>query len=194
MSSKIKLDLLLGRRIVGGIVKKGEGPKSQLFLILDDGTWTELTSDGSIWMSGGWRGDAAWVRKYIASSHKITDEAHLEEVRPQSKTDKPPAPPETKYEDFPPRNDEWEGRIPAGLPPAMTDEEFENFPAPKGEWTPPDHPIPLEQIPPGMTEEEFYKRALISRLGLSPAVSKKETERRQLTMMRFGLECHRGED
>jgi hypothetical protein len=82
--SKPDLKLLLGRRIVGAILKKGEGPGRQLFLVLDDGTYTEVYSDW-LGVSVGWLGGVDKARAYMASTHKITHEAHLPQAQPGSK-------------------------------------------------------------------------------------------------------------
>jgi hypothetical protein len=71
------LKLLLGQRIVGAMLKEGEGPASQLFLIFKDGTYTEFYADDRIRMSAGWPGGAKRARAYMASTHKITHEVHL---------------------------------------------------------------------------------------------------------------------
>lgn len=82
--SKPDLKLLLGRRIVGVILKEGERPDSQLFLVLDDGTYTEVYSDW-LGLSLGWPGGAERARAYMASTHVVIREAHLPaETEPES--------------------------------------------------------------------------------------------------------------
>ncbi len=71
------LNLLLGQRIVGAILKEGEGPASQMFLIFEDGTHTEFYSDDRIRVSAGWPGGVERARAYMASTHKITHEAYV---------------------------------------------------------------------------------------------------------------------
>lgn len=72
-----RLELLLGQRIVGAILKEGQGPASQLFLVFEDGTYTELYSDAEIYVSAGWEGGARRAKAYMAGTHQIVQEAHL---------------------------------------------------------------------------------------------------------------------
>lgn len=76
------LESLLGRRIIGAIVKEPSRPNAepsgQLFLILDDGTYAEVFAPrGGLYFSMAWPGGAEEARGYMAASHKIIREAHL---------------------------------------------------------------------------------------------------------------------
>jgi hypothetical protein len=80
------LNQLLGRRIVGVILKEGKCPSDQLFLIFDDGTYAEVWATDGMNVSTGWRGDAATARAYLSSSHRVTQEAHLDQTSSEPST------------------------------------------------------------------------------------------------------------
>ena len=69
---------MLGKRICGAVVKEGDCPRMQVFLIFDDGTHYEFYSDNTINGIGGvYPGDIEHVRQYIPEN-EIVFECHAE--------------------------------------------------------------------------------------------------------------------
>ena len=75
------LESLIGRRIVGAIVKEarqaGSQPSAQRFLILDDGTYCEVfTPTGRLFFSMAWPGAASHARSYMEATMETVYEAY----------------------------------------------------------------------------------------------------------------------
>lgn len=71
---------IVGKRISSVVMKQGNRPQAQLFLIFDDGTYFEFYSDGGIYGAGGIdRGGLDEVRQYCGTSHRIVLEASAED-------------------------------------------------------------------------------------------------------------------
>ncbi|MBI5611906.1 MAG: hypothetical protein HY942_02375 [Gammaproteobacteria bacterium] len=69
---------ILGKTIKGIVIKTGDkSPKSQLFLVFDDGTYYEFYSlDDVIQVTGGVSaGDIDTVRKYMSETKEIVFES-----------------------------------------------------------------------------------------------------------------------
>ncbi len=72
------LGQIVGKRITGVVVKKGEAPAWQLHLVFDDDTCYEFWGDGYLGNAGGLdRGGLAEARHYLHKSHTIVFEAVL---------------------------------------------------------------------------------------------------------------------
>ena len=79
MKLKDGLSQLLGKRICGAVVKKGDRlPRMQVFLIFDDDTYYEIYTDSIIYGTGGVdKGDIEHVRQYMPQQEMVF-ECHAE--------------------------------------------------------------------------------------------------------------------